>query len=127
MSACPQCRREFEPRRPHQVYCRKRCRMAHYAVTRGDGALRGTVRSVKVCSQGDASVTLRFSATDRDNALLVMPGMVVEIFRQIELEAVVRGRTPAVRAASTRSQSAGALFCKTNPMEEVYLPAAMAR
>lgn len=79
---CPQCVLQFEERRPDQVYCSNKCRLAHYKATRGDGALRAPIRTVKALSNGDVSITLRFAAIDRENAFLLTPGRVVELIAE---------------------------------------------
>lgn len=76
---CPHCQSEFEARRADQVYCRQRCRQDHYTATVGDGGLRAAISSVRVLSRGNVSVVLRFKLVDRDNALRLMPGKVVEV------------------------------------------------
>lgn len=79
MAECPQCHGSFEPRRSDQVYCGRRCRMAHYLETAGDGALRAPVKAVKRLKDGSVSVTLRFAPEDAQNAFALMPGQVIEV------------------------------------------------
>jgi hypothetical protein len=79
---CPHCQRPFEPGRPHQVFCGPKCRVAHHKATLGDGGLRAPVRTVKVLSSGQVSVTLRFPPQEAKNAFSLRPGMVIEVVSQ---------------------------------------------
>ncbi|MDE2107340.1 MAG: hypothetical protein KGL39_59640 [Patescibacteria group bacterium] len=81
MSECPHCRRQFEQKRPDQVYCKPACRIAHYERVRGDGALRAAVSAVRVLKGGGVSAVLRFQPSDRDNALQLTPGATIEVLR----------------------------------------------
>jgi len=76
---CPHCQTFFQPRRPDQVYCKPKCRLAHYQSTKGDGALRGRVSSVRRLRHGEVSVIVRFAPGDADNALRMCPGRIVEV------------------------------------------------
>jgi hypothetical protein len=76
---CPQCHDEFEPRRPHQRYCGKVCRMQHYQQTTGDGALRGVISGVRVLKTGGTSITVQFALPEAQNALKLRPGQVLEV------------------------------------------------
>lgn len=78
---CRHCERDFSPRRPDQVYCGSKCRQAFNAARRGDGALRAAVSSVRVLRRGDVSVVIRFRPIDRDNALQIAPGQLLEVIR----------------------------------------------
>lgn len=74
---CPQCSTPFEPTRPHQRFHHPKCRQAYHAS--GDGGLRGAVTSVRILARGQVSVVVRFAPIDRDNALSLTPGAVVEV------------------------------------------------
>lgn len=76
---CPHCRTEFAARRTDQRYCSAKCRLARYQSTKGDGALRGRVASVRRMSHGGVSVIVRFAPGDAHNALRMIPGCVVEV------------------------------------------------
>lgn len=78
---CAGCQREFEPKRSDQKYHSPKCRQDHYAANLGDGALRGAVSRVSLLKGGKVSVVLTFLPIDRDNALQVMPGSMVEVLR----------------------------------------------
>jgi hypothetical protein len=78
---CPHCLRAFVPKRADQVYCTSKHRQAFYAASLGDGALRGAVSRVSPLKRGKVSITLHFAPMDRDNALQIVPGTVVEVMR----------------------------------------------
>ncbi len=74
---CAECQVEFTPKRPHQRFCSSKCRLENFA--NGDGALRGTVTGVMVVRGGLVSVTVRFPASEAQNALKMVPGAVIEV------------------------------------------------
>ena len=76
---CPHCRTEFAARRTDQRYCSAKCRLARYQSTKGDGALRGRVASVRRLTHGEVSVIVRFAPGDADRAVQCIPGRVVEV------------------------------------------------
>ena len=76
---CPHCAAEFAATRSDQIYCSARCRQAHYHATKGDGALRGRVASVRRLRHGGVSVIVRFAPGDADKAVQFCPGRVVEV------------------------------------------------
>ena len=76
---CPHCRTEFAARRTDQVYCCAKCRLARYQSTKGDGALRGRVSSVRRLRHGEVSVIVRFAPGDADKAVQFCPRRVVEV------------------------------------------------
>lgn len=77
--ANPACGVSFEPKRADQRYCGAKCRQQFNAMRAGDGALRGAVSRVSLLKGGEVSIVLRFAAMDRENALSVVPGAVVEV------------------------------------------------
>jgi hypothetical protein len=77
--ANPSCRVSFEPKRADQLYHSTRCRQQFNASRIGDGALRMAVSKVSLLKGGAVSVVLRSLPIDRENALQVTPGMVVEV------------------------------------------------
>jgi hypothetical protein len=81
MTPCanPSCGVSFEPKRKDQRYCGAKCRQQYNAMRVGDGALRGAVSRVSLLKGGEVSIVLRFAAMDRDNALQVEPGRLVEV------------------------------------------------
>lgn len=81
MTPCanPACGVLFEPKRPDQRYHNPKCRQQFNAMRTGDGALRGAVSRVSMLKGGEVSVVLRFAAMDRENALQVVPGQLVEV------------------------------------------------
>jgi hypothetical protein len=76
---CPQCRDEFVPRRPDQVYCKPVCRLAHYQEALGDGGLRAPIKTVRRMANGGVSVLGIFPPEAAQNAFSLLPGAVVEI------------------------------------------------
>lgn len=79
MNTCPHCSDPFEPKRADQVYCRPKCRQAHYQVLLGDGGRRAKVSSVRKMARGGVSIVLRFNALDAHNALRLNVGEVVDV------------------------------------------------
>lgn len=77
--ANPSCGVSFEPKRKDQRYCGAKCRQQFNASRIGDGALRGAVSRVSLLKGGEVSIVLRFAAIDRQNALSLAPGAVVEV------------------------------------------------
>jgi hypothetical protein len=76
---CPECQKDFEPKRPHQRFCSNTCRVDHHSAN--DGGLRGAVTAVRKCKGDLVSVTLRFPLTDGLNALKLSPGDFVEVLK----------------------------------------------
>ena len=77
---CSQCQTPFKPTRPHQVFCSKQCRSDHHNAF--DGGLRGVVSSVRVMRRGSVSVVLRFGIEDRERALKLEPGKLLDVVTQ---------------------------------------------
>jgi endogenous inhibitor of DNA gyrase (YacG/DUF329 family) len=76
---CPECQEDFEPNRPHQVYCSRACRNDHHAGS--DGWLRGAVVSVRKLRNGKTSVVVRFDAIEAGNALRLDVGRIIEVIQ----------------------------------------------
>jgi hypothetical protein len=74
---CPECQRDFTPKRPHQRFCSNACRVNNYAGS--DGGLRGAVTSVRKMKRGVVSVVVRFSPLEANNALKLTPGDLLEV------------------------------------------------
>lgn len=72
------CRAPFKPKRPWQRYCCDDHRR-EFNKLKGDGGLRGVVRTTRVLQSGEVSVTLRFGIEEREGALQLAPGRVMEI------------------------------------------------
>lgn len=77
--ANPACRIQFQPKRADQRYHSPKCRMAAYAARTGDGALRAPISRITPLKGGEVNVILRFAAIDRENALSMLPGRLLEI------------------------------------------------
>lgn len=80
VTACRRCGAEFVPHKPWATFCSKSCRNAWHAAD--DGGLRGVVSSVRVMRRGVVSVVVRFGIEDRDRAVALDPGAVLEVLRQ---------------------------------------------
>lgn len=78
--ARPGCQKPFTPIKPWQRYCSRACRSAAHNAC--DGGMRGMVSSVRVMRRGQVSVVLRFSLDERDRALQIEPGHVLEVVTQ---------------------------------------------
>lgn len=76
-ASCVRCGRSFAPVKRWQRFCGRACRQAFHEAE--DGGLRAVVSSVRVMKRGTVSVTLHFDPLDRDAALGIDPGAVVEI------------------------------------------------
>lgn len=74
---CACCGRSFNARRAWHRFCSRTCRMANHEA-KGD-TLRAVVSSVRIMRRGAVSVVIRFGLEDRDRALKLEPGKVVEI------------------------------------------------
>lgn len=72
------CRTPFKPKRPWQRYCCDDHRREANKL-RADGGLRGVVKSTRVLKGGGVSVTLHFGIEEREGALQLAPGRVMEI------------------------------------------------
>jgi hypothetical protein len=72
------CRAPFKPRKPWQRYCCDAHRREANRL-RGDGALRGVISTMRVLRSGEVSITLRFGLEEREGALQLAPGNVMEI------------------------------------------------
>jgi hypothetical protein len=72
-----QCGKAFTPRKPWAVFCGPKCRTTWHE--QDDGALRAVVSSVRLTKRGGVSMIVRFDPMDRDAALGIDPGAVVEI------------------------------------------------
>lgn len=72
------CGRGFTPRKPWQRFYSTKCRNDWNAKARESG-LRGVVSSVRMLRRGGVSITLRFTATERDRASQFEPGKVIEV------------------------------------------------
>lgn len=74
---CLQCTTLFTPRRAHQKFCHTKCRQAFH--TAGDGGLYGKVSRVTLLKSGGVNLTLRFDPIDRENALSLIRGGLVDV------------------------------------------------
>src|ERR1700692_4066387 len=74
---CPECQRDFTPKRPHQRFCSNACRVNNHHGS--DGGLRGAVTSVRKMKRGVVSVVVRFTPLEAAAALKLTPGEIVEI------------------------------------------------
>lgn len=77
--ACDFCRDPFVPRRPHQRFCSTACRQGFHA--QGDHGLRGAVVSNRILRRGKVSMVIQFGIEDREAALAIVPGDVVEVVK----------------------------------------------
>lgn len=76
---CPECKDDFEPKRPHQRFCSNSCRVNNFAGS--DGGLRGTVSAVRKCKGDVVSVTLRFPVSEALDALRLGIGQPIEVVK----------------------------------------------
>jgi hypothetical protein len=74
---CPECQKDFTPKRPHQRFCSNTCRVNNFAGS--DGGLRGAVSRVSVLKEGAVSVVVRFTPLDRERAMKLTPGELIEV------------------------------------------------
>lgn len=74
---CRQCPRIFTPARPHQQFCSKQCRQKFHSET--DGSTIGTISRVSLLRSGDLSIVIRVPPIDRENALSLVRGGVVDL------------------------------------------------
>lgn len=75
---CAYCLAPFTPRRKWAKYCGTACRNEANARKVSTG-VQGVVSSVRCLRRGGVSVTLRFTAIERDRALKLEPGKVVAV------------------------------------------------
>lgn len=76
---CPECQKDFTPKRPHQRFCSNGCRVNNFAGS--DGGLRGTVSAVRKCKGDIVSVSLRFPASEALDALKLSILDVIEVVK----------------------------------------------
>lgn len=76
--AYPPCRCGFKPKKPWQRFCKPEHRAAFHELS-GDAGMRGIVRTTRVLKDGSVSVTLHFGIEEREGALQMAPGRVVEV------------------------------------------------
>jgi hypothetical protein len=76
---CPECQKDFTPKRPHQRFCSNGCRVNNFAGS--DGGLRGAVTSVRKMLNGKTSVVVRFDPIEAGNALKLEIGAIIEVVK----------------------------------------------
>jgi hypothetical protein len=76
---CPECQKEFTPKRPHQRFCSSSCRVNNFAGS--DKGLRGAVTAIRKCKGDCVSVTVRFADSDALNALKLRIGEIAEVIK----------------------------------------------
>lgn len=75
---CGYCLAPFTPKKSWQLYCSAACRTEHNVKKAAEG-LRAKVSSVRCLRRGGVSVTIQFSAIERDRALKLEPGILVGV------------------------------------------------
>lgn len=75
---CGYCLTPFKPTKSWQIFCSSACRTEGNARRAAEG-IRGTVSSVRALRRGGVSVTLRFTAIERDRVLKLEPGKLVGV------------------------------------------------
>lgn len=73
LKACAYCLTPFSPRRSWARFCSTACRNEAAAKQLQTG-MRGVVSSVRCLRRGGVSVTLRFTAIERERVLRLEPG-----------------------------------------------------
>jgi hypothetical protein len=76
---CLQCQQPFEPRRVHQKFCSKACRLAAHQAHPSDQGPSAQVKTVRVLSSGKISMTVNFDAIERERAIRFAPKQPVQV------------------------------------------------
>ena len=80
---CTRCQSPFEPTRPHQRFCGRKCRNDWHNA--GDGSLLGKVNGMRELKGGDRVVTVRVPKDVPSSALTGLLGSVVDLVRHGEV------------------------------------------
>ena len=76
---CLQCSNDFTPRRTHQKFCGKACRVAHHETHQSTNGTAATVKSLRVLKSGKVAAVMHFALDERERALRLTPGQAVSV------------------------------------------------